>query len=162
MDHPNVGLQACWYGSFYGTADYIHSPVPGTGNNNTEKDSVIGMHLWYGRDPTILEESQLDVQHNRLVQAGKFHRKCPCRCGMLLMGKRFRLVRDDGQPRELCKHAVEGSQFICRDNIRPSSQHLGEHFGHYSERHVQHHFGIYQLLLHATERRQHRRIQRQL
>lgn len=46
MDHTNVGLQACWYGSFYGTPN----------QNQTSKDSVIGMHLWYGKDSTTLEE----------------------------------------------------------------------------------------------------------
>ena len=56
MDHPNVGLQACWYGSFYGTANYTHAPIPGTGQNTTSKDAVIGMHLWYGKDPQVLEE----------------------------------------------------------------------------------------------------------
>jgi len=56
MNHPNVGLQACWYGSFYGDANYTHSPVPGTGSNTTAKDSVIGMHLWYGRDAVTQEE----------------------------------------------------------------------------------------------------------
>jgi hypothetical protein len=56
MDDPAVGLQACWYGSFYGSADYTHSPVPGTGSNTTSQDAVIGMHLWYGRDPVTLEE----------------------------------------------------------------------------------------------------------
>ncbi|KAF2397792.1 hypothetical protein EJ06DRAFT_139160 [Trichodelitschia bisporula] len=56
MNDSNVGLQACWYGSFYGTADYVHSPIPGTGSNDTAQDSVIGMHLWYGREPTVLEE----------------------------------------------------------------------------------------------------------
>lgn len=56
MNHPNVGLQACWYGSFYGTANYVHSPIPGTGSNTTSQDSVIGMHLWYGTDPYTQEE----------------------------------------------------------------------------------------------------------
>lgn len=56
MNDTNVGLQACWYGSFYGTANYSHSPIPGTGSNTTSQDSVIGMHLWYGREPTVLEE----------------------------------------------------------------------------------------------------------
>lgn len=44
------------YGNFYGEADYVHSPIPGTGSNDTSQDSVIGMHLWYGREPTVLEE----------------------------------------------------------------------------------------------------------
>jgi len=56
MNDSSVGLQACWYGNFYGDADYVHSPIPGTGSNNTAQDSVIGMHLWYGREPTVLEE----------------------------------------------------------------------------------------------------------
>jgi hypothetical protein len=56
MNDSSVGLQACWYGNFYGDADYVHSPIPGTGSNDTSQDSVIGMHLWYGREPTVLEE----------------------------------------------------------------------------------------------------------
>jgi len=55
MDDEAVGLQACWYGSFYGTANYVHSPVPGTGSNTTQ-DDMIGMHLWYGVDPVTMQE----------------------------------------------------------------------------------------------------------
>ncbi|KAE9964793.1 hypothetical protein BLS_008061 [Venturia inaequalis] len=56
MNETNVGLQACWYGSFYGNANYTHSPIPGSGRNTTSQDQVIGMHLWYGVSPTLLEE----------------------------------------------------------------------------------------------------------
>ncbi|QDS76051.1 hypothetical protein FKW77_005520 [Venturia effusa] len=56
MNDTNVGLQACWYGSFYGNADYIHAPIPGTGANTTSQDQLIGMHLWYGASPTQLNE----------------------------------------------------------------------------------------------------------
>ena len=56
MNDSNVGLQACWYGSFYGDANYTHSPIPGTGQNTTSQDQVIGMHLWYGESPTMLQE----------------------------------------------------------------------------------------------------------
>jgi hypothetical protein len=56
MDDKDVGLQACWYGSFYGTANYVHSPIPSTGSNDTSQDAVIGMHLWYGIDPVTLGE----------------------------------------------------------------------------------------------------------
>jgi hypothetical protein len=56
MNDTSVGLQSCWYGSFYGDANYTHSPIPETGSNKTTKDQVIGMHLWYGKDPTTLQE----------------------------------------------------------------------------------------------------------
>jgi len=56
MDDKAVGLQACWYGSFYGTANYVHSPIPSTGTNTTSQDAVIGMHLWYGVDPVTMQE----------------------------------------------------------------------------------------------------------
>ncbi|KIW00254.1 uncharacterized protein PV09_08145 [Verruconis gallopava] len=56
MNDTAVGLQACWYGSFYGDANYTHSPIPGTGSNTTSQDQVIGMHLWYGESPTLLQE----------------------------------------------------------------------------------------------------------
>lgn len=56
MDDKDVGLQACWYGSFYGTANYVHSPIPSTGTNTTSQDAVIGMHLWYGVNPTTMQE----------------------------------------------------------------------------------------------------------
>jgi hypothetical protein len=56
MNDTSVGLQACWYGSFYGTANYTHSPIPETGSNTTSKDQVIGMHLWYGESSTSLQE----------------------------------------------------------------------------------------------------------
>jgi len=56
MNDTAVGLQACWYGSFYGDANYTHSPIPGTGSNTTSQDQVIGMHLWYGKNPTTLQE----------------------------------------------------------------------------------------------------------
>jgi len=56
MDDEAVGLQACWYGSFYGTANYVHSPIPSTGSNTTSQDAVIGMHLWYGVNPTTISE----------------------------------------------------------------------------------------------------------
>jgi hypothetical protein len=63
MNDSSVGLQACWYGSFYGDANCMcsllrcydrkgltfvtdtHSPIPGTATNTTSQDQVIGMHL---------------------------------------------------------------------------------------------------------------------
>lgn len=57
MDSPNVGLQACWYGSFYGDAQYKHSPVPGqneTDQNNADQSA--GIHLWYGDTGTSFQE----------------------------------------------------------------------------------------------------------
>ena len=53
IDDQNVGLQACWYGSFYSDVAYKHSPVPGQ-DNTTLKDTdlTVGIHLWYAKSPT--------------------------------------------------------------------------------------------------------------
>lgn len=42
MDDPNVALQGCWYGSYYGNTTYY--------NNSTlnQTDQSVGIHLWYG------------------------------------------------------------------------------------------------------------------
>ncbi|KAL9592183.1 MAG: hypothetical protein Q9179_006973 [Wetmoreana sp. 5 TL-2023] len=56
MNDPNVGLQACWYGSFYSDVSYNHSPVPGQSNNTTsQSDQSIGIHLWYAKNPTTFQ-----------------------------------------------------------------------------------------------------------
>ena len=53
MDDPHVGLQACWYGSFYSDVEYKHSPVPGQSDKpGNDSDQTVGIHLWYGSDPT--------------------------------------------------------------------------------------------------------------
>ncbi|KAL2038406.1 hypothetical protein N7G274_008745 [Stereocaulon virgatum] len=57
MDDPNVGLEACWYGSFYSDEAYNHSPVPGqtitsTGNSS---DQTVGIHLWYATNSTSFD-----------------------------------------------------------------------------------------------------------
>jgi hypothetical protein len=72
MNDSNVGLQACWYGNFYGDAEYAHSPIPGTGSNDTSQDSVIGMHLWYGREPTVLEEVTWTYNTTAWYRQGNF------------------------------------------------------------------------------------------
>lgn len=41
IDDPNVGLQACWYGNYYGAAP--------TGESS---DLSIGIHLWYAKNST--------------------------------------------------------------------------------------------------------------
>ncbi|KAF2015806.1 hypothetical protein BU24DRAFT_492003 [Aaosphaeria arxii CBS 175.79] len=48
---PNVGLQACWYGSYYGDSDSSKFPTR-DGNNNTIpfNSDTQGMHLWYPTD----------------------------------------------------------------------------------------------------------------
>lgn len=60
MDSRNVGLQACWYGSFYGDAVYNHSPLPGQDANTTgnSTDQSVGIHLWYGHNDTAFNEVQ--------------------------------------------------------------------------------------------------------
>ena len=54
MDDTNVGLQACWYGSFYSDAAYKHSPVPGQSTTSTRNssDQTVGIHLWYATNST--------------------------------------------------------------------------------------------------------------
>lgn len=53
LDDPNIGLQACWYGSFYSDVSYNHSPVPGQNNTTSaDSDQAIGIHLWYAQSPT--------------------------------------------------------------------------------------------------------------
>ena len=41
MDDPNVGLQGCWYGSYYSAASNVNS-----------SDKTVGIHLWYGKNST--------------------------------------------------------------------------------------------------------------
>ena len=41
IDDPNVGLQGCWYGNYYGNASVGDS-----------SDLNIGIHLWYAKDST--------------------------------------------------------------------------------------------------------------
>ncbi|KAL2053207.1 hypothetical protein ABVK25_006532 [Lepraria finkii] len=57
MDDPNVGLQACWYGSFYSDAAYKHSPVPGqtTTSTGNSSDQTVGIHLWYATNSTSFD-----------------------------------------------------------------------------------------------------------
>ncbi|KAG8530554.1 uncharacterized protein KY384_005057 [Bacidia gigantensis] len=53
MSDTHVGLQACWYGSFYSDEDYNHSPVPGQTNKTiTDTDQKVGIHLWYATNAT--------------------------------------------------------------------------------------------------------------
>lgn len=53
MDDPNVGLEACWYGSFYSDVAYDHSPVPGQGSaTGNSSDQTVGIHLWYAVNST--------------------------------------------------------------------------------------------------------------
>ena len=56
MDDSKVGLQACWYGSFYSDVTYKHSPVPGQSNaTGNESDQNVGIHLWYAQNPTTFQ-----------------------------------------------------------------------------------------------------------
>lgn len=50
-DAPNVGLQACWYGNYYGDSDASRFPTH-DGENNTIPfgAGTQGMHLWYPSD----------------------------------------------------------------------------------------------------------------
>ena len=63
---PMVGMQACWYGNFYGDTDYVNgssgADPHGTNpylNNATAGGSLaseVGMHLWYGASNTSFEQ----------------------------------------------------------------------------------------------------------
>ena len=57
MDDRNVGLEACWYGSFYSDAVYKHSPVPGQSTTSTgnSSDQTVGIHLWYATNSTSFD-----------------------------------------------------------------------------------------------------------
>ncbi|KAF2837806.1 hypothetical protein M501DRAFT_995047 [Patellaria atrata CBS 101060] len=56
FDSPSVGLQACWYGNFYGDSDYTHSPVPETGSGSDNSQNEYGMHLWYAVNETSFKQ----------------------------------------------------------------------------------------------------------
>jgi len=47
LDADSVGLQACWYGSFYGDTEKSDFPTPSGGANTVAFDQKYGMHLWY-------------------------------------------------------------------------------------------------------------------
>lgn len=50
-DAPNVGLQACWYGNYYGDSEASKFPTRDGNNNTIPFDaSTPGMHLWYPTD----------------------------------------------------------------------------------------------------------------
>ncbi|QDS71423.1 hypothetical protein FKW77_003394 [Venturia effusa] len=52
LDADSVGLQACWYGNYYGDSDYAKS------STSSSSDSVAdyGMHLWYASDNTTFTQ----------------------------------------------------------------------------------------------------------
>jgi hypothetical protein len=56
-DAPNVGLQACWYGNYYGDSDAANFPTR-DGKNNTIpfNADTHGMHLWYPSDETTFRQ----------------------------------------------------------------------------------------------------------
>ncbi|KAF2683222.1 hypothetical protein K458DRAFT_340129 [Lentithecium fluviatile CBS 122367] len=56
-DAPNVGLQACWYGNYYGDSDASKFPTR-DGDNNTIpfNASTHGMHLWYPADENTFKQ----------------------------------------------------------------------------------------------------------
>lgn len=47
LDDRNVGLQACWYGDYYGAS---------TRSSNTTDAQQIGIHLWYGSAANKIDE----------------------------------------------------------------------------------------------------------
>jgi hypothetical protein len=56
FNNDSVGLQACWYGSFYGDSDADKFPTA-NGKTNTESfDEAYGMHLWYASDESTFQQ----------------------------------------------------------------------------------------------------------
>lgn len=55
-DADLVGLQACWYGSFYGDADYVHSPLATDTSGAKSYPGEVGMHLWFASNATTFEQ----------------------------------------------------------------------------------------------------------
>jgi hypothetical protein len=56
LDADSVGMQACWYGNFYGDSDFTKFPTA-SGQTNTEgfvPDH--GMHLWFPTDETTFQQ----------------------------------------------------------------------------------------------------------
>lgn len=56
FDADSVGLQACYYGNFYGDSDYHNFPTPTGTTNNESFATEFGMHLWYATDSTTFEQ----------------------------------------------------------------------------------------------------------
>lgn len=58
MDAESVGMQACWYGSFYGDTDYadLKPTVTADGSNATTYSTEVGMHIWYASDATTFQQ----------------------------------------------------------------------------------------------------------
>lgn len=58
LDSPMVGMQACWYGSFYGDTDYegLKPTVTQDGSDSTSYSAEVGMHIWYASDETTFEQ----------------------------------------------------------------------------------------------------------
>ncbi|KAF2429622.1 hypothetical protein EJ08DRAFT_670910 [Tothia fuscella] len=58
MDSDAVGMQACWYGSFYGDTDYadLRPTVTADGSNATTYATEVGMHLWYASNGTTFKQ----------------------------------------------------------------------------------------------------------
>lgn len=50
VDDPNVALQACWYGSYYGNITYYNN------STSNQTDQIVGMHLWYGNSGSSIQE----------------------------------------------------------------------------------------------------------
>ena len=58
LDASSVGLQACWYGSFYGDVDYqdLKPTVTADGSDATSYAEDVGMHIWYASDETTFSQ----------------------------------------------------------------------------------------------------------
>jgi hypothetical protein len=50
LSADSVGLQACWYGNFYGDSDATKFPTADGQTNQQEFDIGKGMHIWYASD----------------------------------------------------------------------------------------------------------------
>ena len=56
LDSDAVGLQACWYGNFYGDADYTKFPTTNGQQNTVAYAPEYGMHLWFPSDATTFQQ----------------------------------------------------------------------------------------------------------
>jgi hypothetical protein len=56
LDADSVGLQACWYGNFYGDSDASTFPTANGQTNQEAFDISKGMHLWYASDETTFQQ----------------------------------------------------------------------------------------------------------
>lgn len=75
LDANSVGMQACWYGNFYGDTQVHKFPTP-TGTNASEENfsQHFGMNLWYAVDETTFNQYQIYDGADKWVQSDQVWR----------------------------------------------------------------------------------------